>query len=558
MNMLKLKITHKIKITVLLLISIISIAFVATNSSDFEIIKNLDIYHSLVKEINLYYVDNPDPGKLVKTSIDAMLKSLDPYTMYIPEADMEDYKFQTTGQYGGVGAVIQTKNGKVTITEPYEGSPIQKAGLKAGDVIIEIDGQSVKDKNGDEVSKALKGQPKTNVKLLIKRPGTENTFEKTIDRENIQIKSVPYFGIIEENIGYIKLNSFTENCSQEVKTAFTELKEKQQIKSVVIDLRDNPGGLLIEAVHIVNLFVKKGEEIVSTKGRVEQWNKTFKTVYAPTDLEIPVIVLVNRMSASASEIVSGALQDLDRAVIIGQKTYGKGLVQTTRSLSYNSKLKVTTAKYYIPSGRCIQALDYSHRNPDGSVGKIPDSLITKFSTRNNRPVFDGGGIMPDIATTDDIYSNITLSLAQNDFIFDFVTQFVIKNDSISTPEKFVVTDQLYDEFISYLETKKFEYQTDRDKALQNLIEIAKKEKYYQTSEAEFENLKKKLAHNTRNDLLLFKDEISKIMLEEICSRFYYQSGRIRAELANDVHVKECVKILKDRNKYDSMLKNPSK
>ncbi|MBP6428403.1 MAG: S41 family peptidase, partial [Bacteroidia bacterium] len=390
--------TQKLKIVIILtaIASITSYSFV---DNYFEVSKNLDIFSSLYREVNMYYVDSVDPGKIMKKGIDEMLSSLDPYTNYIPESNIEDYRFMTTGQYGGIGAVIRPKGDYVIVSDPYEGFPADKAGLRAGDVILEIDGKTTKNKKTDEISRALKGSPKTEVKLLIKREGEEKPFEKILVREEIKVKPVPYYGMLDNKIGYIKLNSFTENCAKDVAEALKELKLKNNLSGLVLDLRGNPGGLLHEAVNTSNIFIPRGQEIVSTKGRYKDADRPYKAVNEAIDTELPLAVLVNSGSASASEIVSGSLQDLDRAVVIGQRTFGKGLVQTTRPLSYNSQLKITTSKYYIPSGRCIQALDYTHRNEDGSVGKIPDSLVSEFKTKAGRKVYDGGGIKPDYTTT---------------------------------------------------------------------------------------------------------------------------------------------------------------
>ena len=410
------------------LVGVASLTLVSfDDNTTFEIAKNLDIYYTLFRELNLYYVDDTKPGDLIKKSIDAMLTSLDPYTVYIPESQMEDFRFMTTGQYGGVGALIRKDGEYVVITEPYEGFPAQKNGINAGDVILEIDGQSIKGKNSSEVSDMLKGQPKTLLKLKLKRPGTTDPIEKNIEREEIKIDAVPYYGVFSDSIGYINLSSFTESAYADVKKALLDLKEKQNVKSIIFDLRGNPGGLLIEAVNITNLFVPKAESIVSTKGKVKDWDKNYTAAMSPVDTEMPIVILVNSGSASASEIVSGAIQDLDRGVIIGQRTFGKGLVQTTRPLSYNAKLKITTAKYYTPSGRCIQALDYTHRNPDGSVGKIPDSLVTEFKTKNGRSVYDGGGVSPDVLLESEQLSNLSGSLYNKNLFFDFATEFAIKH-----------------------------------------------------------------------------------------------------------------------------------
>ncbi|MFT7154623.1 MAG: carboxyl-terminal processing protease, partial [Alteromonas macleodii] len=401
----------------LVLLSLLTSSYV---DSYFEISKNLDIFITLFKELNLYYVDETQPGDLVEKGIDGMLLSLDPYTTYIPETDIEDYRFMTTGQYGGIGALIRKKDSLVVVAEPYEGFPAMKAGLLAGDEILEVNGQSIEGKSTGDISSFLKGQPQTEVKMKIKRFGVDKPFDVTIQREEIQIKSVPYLGMLNDEVGYLNLSSFTDNCSQDVKDAVVELKGKG-MKKLVLDLRGNPGGLLKEAVALSNLFVPRGEMIVSTKGKVKEWNKDYKAAQAPLDKDMPLAVLVSRGSASASEIVSGVIQDLDRGVIIGQRTFGKGLVQTTRPLSYNSQLKVTTAKYYIPSGRCIQALDYSNRNDDGSVGKVPDSLITKYETKAGRTVFDGGGINPDVEVKPMPLSDIAFNLGLKMLYFDFAT-----------------------------------------------------------------------------------------------------------------------------------------
>ena len=365
------------------------------DQKNFEIAKNLDIYHTLFRELNLFYVDDIQPNKLVKTSIDQMLGSLDPYTNYIPEDQIEDFRFMTTGEYAGIGALISKQNGKILIAEPYEGFPAQKFGLKAGDEILEVEGKSTEKMNTEDVSNLLKGPANKPVKIKLLRYGNKKPFEVDVVREKISIAAVPYFGMLNEKTAYIALSNFTANCSQEVKNAFIELQAKKP-EALVLDLRSNPGGLLEEAVQTVNLFVPKGSIIVSTKGKVKEWDKTYKAMSNPIDTTIKIAVLVNRNSASASEIVAGAFQDLDRGIVVGSRTFGKGLVQTTRDLSYGTKLKITTAKYYIPSGRCIQALDYTHRNEDGSVGHIPDSLITEFSTKTGRKVYDGGGVASDL------------------------------------------------------------------------------------------------------------------------------------------------------------------
>ena len=530
--------------------SFISYSFV---DNYFEISKNLDIFATLFRELNIYYVDETDPGKLVKKGIDAMLESLDPYTNYITESEIEDYRFMTTGQYGGIGALIQQKADQVVVKDPYEGFPAQKADLRAGDIILEIDGKPTKGKRTDDVSKALKGQPKTPVKLLIQREGESKPIEKTIERDEIKVKSVPYYSNIGNNIGYIKLNAFTENAGKEVRDALTDLKEKNKIQSLILDLRGNPGGLLNEAVNIVNLFVDKGKEIVNTKGKASEWDKSYKAINNPVDTDIPVVLIVNSGSASASEIVSGSMQDLDRGVILGQRTFGKGLVQTTRPLSYNTQLKVTTAKYYIPSGRCIQALDYTHRNEDGSVGKVADSLMRPFKTKIGRTVYDGGGILPDMVMEAPKYSNITMSLLSKYLIFDFATQYRIKHPTIAAVKDFNLQESDFSNFVAYVSDKEYDYTTKSEKALEDLKDNAEKEKYFTAIKPEYEALHSKMMHNKKEDLTKNKDEIMLLLKEEIVSRYYYQNGRTEANLSSDPQIKKATEVLLDKPLYNSIL-----
>lgn len=524
----------------------------------FELTKNLDIFVTLFKELNLYYVDETKPGDLIKTGIEGMLESLDPYTNYIPESDIEDFRFMQTGQYGGIGALIRTMDKKIVIAEPYENSPAQKAGLEAGDVIIEVNGKSTEGKNTEDISKILKGQPNTEVKLVLKREGVDKPIEKIIMREEIKVKSVPHFEMLNNEVGYIKLNQFTDKCTEEVQTAFKELKEKKGMKALVLGLRGNPGGLLNEAVSLSNLFVEKGQLVVSTKGKVKEWEKTYKAANQALDTEIPLVILVNSGSASASEIVSGTIQDLDRGIIVGQRSYGKGLVQTTRPLSYNTQLKVTTAKYYIPSGRCIQALDYSHRNEDGSVGKVPDSLMKKFTTKNGRVVYDGGGVLPDIVLEPVTYSQIARALNNKNMIFNFATKYKREHSTIPSVKKFQITDELFTGFTTYISDKDYEYSTHSEDVVKKFKETAEKEKYFKDVEAEYEALRTKLTHNKNEDLVTFKDEIKELLKEEIVSRYYYQKGRVESLLDRDPDVKEALSILADKNKYSSLLTGPVK
>ena len=522
--------------------------------SYFEISKNLDIFITLFKELNLYYVDDTQPGNLMEKGIDGMLESLDPYTTYIPETDIEDYRFMTTGQYGGIGAMIRKKDSLVVVAEPYDGFPAMKAGLMAGDEILEVNGKTTEGKSTGDISSVLKGQPNTEVKVKIKRYGVEKPFDVSITREEIKIKSVPYSGMLNDEVGYVNLSSFTDNCSQEVKEAIEELKG-QGMKKLVLDLRGNPGGLLNEAVALSNLFVAKGELIVSTKGKVKEWNKDYKAMQAPLDKDMPLAVLVNSGSASASEIVSGVIQDLDRGVVIGQRTFGKGLVQTTRPLSYNSQLKVTTAKYYIPSGRCIQALDYSNRNEDGSVGKVPDSLITRYETKSGRPVYDGGGINPDVEVEPNKMSDVAFNLAMKMLYFDFATEFRHKNEQIPSVTEFKIDDKIYSEFKTWLETKDFDYTTDSEKVLEKLKEVAEEEKYFARIKPEFEALEGQVKHNKARDLEDFQDEVKDLLRGEIISRYYHQRGRIEALLQEDPEVAKALDILASTQDYKRILTN---
>ncbi len=520
----------------------------------FEISKNLDIFATLFRELNIYYVDETNPGDLMKRGIDDMLSSLDPYTNYIPESEIEDYRYMTTGQYGGIGALIRQDSNYVIISEPYEGYPAQKADLRAGDKILRINDMDAKGKKTDDISKFLKGQASTAIKLLIEREGEKKPLEKIINREEIKIKSVAYYGMIAPSIGYIKLTGFTENAALEVKEALLALKKDPQLKSLVLDLRGNPGGLLNEAVDIVNLFVEKGTEVVSTRGKVKDWDKVHKAINNPVDLTIPMTVLIDRGSASAAEIVSGALQDLDRAVVIGQRSYGKGLVQQTRPLSYNAQLKVTVAKYYIPSGRCIQALDYSHHNEDGSVDKVPDSLISAFKTRNGRIVYDGGGVSPDVMVEPQKYSSILLSLVTKNLVFNYATKYRTKHASLYVPAKeFKVTDSVYNDFVAFLNGKDYDYTTRTEQTLEELKEDAKNDKTLDAIKVEIDSLINKVMHHKNQDLVKFKPEIKQFLEEEIASRYYFQNGRLEASLKEDLELKEALLVLNDMAKYQKLI-----
>ena len=501
----------------------------------------------------MFYVDEIDAGDLIKKSMDAMLASLDPYTTYIPESEMEDFKLMTTGEYAGIGSLISQHGDDIMIAEPYKDLPADKAGLKAGDVFVEINGIKIKGKSSSDVSNLLKGQANKPLTIKIRRPGVDKIIEKEVVREQIQLKSVPYHGMLDDSIGYINLNQFTNKAAGEVRNALSDLEEKNA-KSIVLDLRGNPGGLLDQAIEIVNLFVEKGETIVSTKGKVSQWDKTYLAQKVPVDTEIPIAVLVNRGSASASEIVSGAIQDLDRGIVVGQRTFGKGLVQTTRNLSYNSKLKVTTAKYYIPSGRCIQALDYTHRNKDGSVGKVPDTLISEFNTKNGRKVFDGGGILPDVKVKMDYFSSLSVGLIRKYKIFDYATLYTNKHAEIADAKSFELSDKDYEDFKQFLKTEKFDYESESTEILEALKKAAKEEKYFSIAKGEFDNLTAKLTPNLDRDLNMFEKEIKNLLTHEIVKRYQYQIGGILYALRDDKVLKEAMSTLKDQKKYDEILK----
>lgn len=535
------------------MITISGLGFLGFKKGDeFQIAKQMDIYFTLFRELNLFYVDEVEPEKLIETSIGKMLESLDPYTEYIPERELDDFKFQTTGEYGGIGALIRAKEDYPVIAQPYRNFPADKAGLRAGDKILEINGISTKGLPLEKVSDNLKGTPNSEVELKIERPFVNETFKRKLVRQEVKIPSVPYYGIVDNGIGFIHMSRFTTDCSQEVKEAVKALK-KQGAEKLILDLRGNPGGLLDEAVHLTNLFIPKGQEVVSTRGKIKQFDKTYKTEFFPLDIDIPLVVMVNRGSASASEIVAGAIQDYDRGVVIGQRTFGKGLVQTTRPVSYNGQLKVTTAKYYIPSGRCIQALDYSNRNEDGSVGHVPDSLISEFTTANGRIVYDGGGIHPDVEVEQETLSKIAISLLAKDLYFEFATRYRAEHPSIAEPEKFKLSAEDKQAFKVWLEDKDFDYETRTEKKLNDLVEAAKQEKYYAMAESTFTELEKQISHDKYKDLEVFEEEVMQMLEEEIVSRYYYQKGMIQAALEEDAQLEEAIDLLKDNEKYQSLL-----
>ena len=525
----------------------------APNEQGFEIVKNLDIYSNVIKELNTNYVDNINPGDLSKTAIDAMLESLDPYTNFISETEIEDYKFITTGEYGGIGALIHQNGPFVVISEPYEGSPAQKSDLRAGDIILEINGQSAKGKSYSDVSAILKGQSGTTINLKIQRPGESAPIEKTVNREIIKIDNIPYSGMLPHDIGYIKLTSFTQKAASEVKQAFLKLREKNTLKGVVIDIRSNGGGLLNEAVDIVNIFVDRGQDVVTTKGKLPDKNHTYKTTDAPVDATIPVAILVDGQSASASEILSGAMQDLDRGVVVGRRTFGKGLVQNVVPLSYNAQMKITVAKYYIPSGRCIQAIDYSHKNKEGVFGTIPDSLIAAFKTKDGRTVYEGRGIKPDIHSDRVDFSNIAMALYSKYLIFDFATQFRREHESIPPADKFEITDTIFNSFLAFISNKDYTYKTKSEEALEDLRKDSEKEHYFNAIKSEYDALKTQMDNDKKSDLTKFRSQITDLLKQEIVSRYYFQKGKIIASLETDKDIAAAIDALTNQVLYKSVL-----
>mgnify|MGYP001497251760 CR=1 FL=1 len=524
----------------------------------FEIGKNLDIFTELYKEVNRTYVDGTQPGDLIKIGIDAMLESLDPYTVYYPESDVESYKLMTTGQYGGIGARIRKIDDYVVVGEPYEGFPAHKIGLKAGDIILKVDGNSVKGKSTRDLSEILKGNPGTSLSMLIKRPGRKEEFEVTFRREKIQIKSVPYYGMLNDNVGYIKMKSFTRNVTKEVKDAFFQLKKNKDFNSLVFDLRGNPGGLLHEAIKIIELFVNKGQKVLESRAKISEWTDTYKTLNSPIDKEIDIVFLIDESSASASEIVSGVMQDFDRAIVLGRRSYGKGLVQVTRKLKYNTSVKVTKAKYYLPSGRCIQAIDYSKRNEKGKLIKTPDSLLEKFSTKNGREVLDASGITPDITIDKEKYAKVVVALLANNLIFNYVTQYVLKYDSIGPADQFKLSDADYEDFVRYLEKNDYNFETNTEKALQSLIKKAEKSDLLYQISTELDSIELKINAQKKDQIYQQKKQIKKLLEAEIATRYYLQRGGIQNSLSDDRDVEEAIKLLSEQVRYDSLLKGESK
>ena len=515
--------------------------------NNFEIAKSLDIYNSLLRELNLNYVDEINPGELNESAIKAMLDALDPYTVFIPESDIENAKFMTTGEYGGIGALIQYDGEWTRISDPYYGRPAQKSGLIAGDIILEVNGVDCKKKNTQEVSDLLKGQPNTEVTIKVRRYGEEKPLTKTLKREKVKIDNIPYYRVFDNGVAYLQLSGFTRDAAREMKEKVLEMKNSRQLKGFVVDLRGNGGGLMNEAVDIVNLFIPKGKAVVSMKGKAANTNSVYPTMADPVDLEIPLAVLVDRGSASASEIVAGALQDYDRAVIIGERTFGKGLVQNIFPLSYNTQVKVTVAHYYIPSGRCIQEIDYSHKK---DTTQKNDTLGKPFLTLGGRTVYEGHGIAPDVKVKRDPYATVTAYLYGKNYIFDYASKYYHEHKSIDSADRFQIDEATYQDFMKFVKDKNFSYTTDSEKAIEKLKKTAKDEGYLDKIQPQIDQLEKNFAAEKENDLLSNRKDIEELLRSEIVGRYYYQKGRIVANLNDDPDLKRAFEILLNTNGKD--------
>ncbi len=537
------------KIFFVVVLILVGFAFIESNTKQFEISKNLEIFANLYKELNTNYVDDLDPSKLMRTGIESMLGTLDPYTNYISEADIESYRYMAEGKYDGIGARVLKMGDYVTIVEPYEEGPAMKAGLLAGDQILAVDGRDAKGKKTDEVEDILRGFPGTDVTLTMKRPGQKESWDVVVKRDEVTVKNVPHFSMLSEDIGYVVLTTFTSNAGRNVADAIQQLKnENPNMRKLVFDLRDNGGGFLREAVSISNLFIPRDEVVVTTRGKVKDRDRSFKTKEAPMVPDMPVVVLTNKWTASASEIVSGVLQDLDRGVIVGQRTYGKGLVQNTVDLEYNAKLKLTTAKYYIPSGRCIQSVNYS----EGEPLDIPDSERAKFKTRGGRSVLDGGGITPDVKIDDRSKSSIVSFLEKNNLIFHYVTEYYQSHPTIPEPGDFHFEE--FDEFVEFVKSKNLEFKTKTETELEELQEAAEADHLEDVVQEQIKSMLQTVAEEKADDLYEYREEITDLIEKDIVTRYYYQTGKIKKSLQNDSEIEVAVELLNDMSKYESLLK----
>ena len=532
------------------------LSFSQEKHNNFEISKSIDIYNNVLRYLNMNYVDEINPAELNETAIKAMLKELDPYTVFIPESEIEDVRIMTMGEYGGIGSVIQYYDGNVHIYEPYENFPAHKAGLLPGDAIIEVNGVDTKGKSVSEVSELLKGQPNSQLTLKITREGEKDIITKTLKREKIKIDNIPYYTVLDEGVAYIALSQFTKDAAKELKEAFIEMKKSHELKGLVIDLRGNGGGLLNEAVDIVNIFVPKNKLVVYTKGKTSEQNRNYYTRQEPEDTEIPLVILVNESSASASEIVSGSIQDFDRGVIVGQRTFGKGLVQNILPMSYNTQMKVTVSKYYIPSKRCIQEIDYSKKINNDTISKN-DTLGPQFKTANGRIVYEGHGIQPDVKIEPEMLSTITAHLYAQNMIFKYANKFYKEHKSIASPEEFEITDEIYNDFVQFVEGEDFKYTSESEKDFEVLVKTAKMEGYYDNVKAQLEALENELKSHKDNDLFINREEIEDILRIEIVGRYYFQKGKIISTLEDDKELRRAVEIITNsngENEYETLLK----
>jgi len=543
-----------IYLSLLLLCTTVTVNGATENDQrSFRISKNLSIFNSLLRELDLFYVDTLNYDKVVKTTIDDMLMKMDPYTVYVPEEETDDLTFMTTGQYAGIGAVIMKKGNEVCVSEPYEGMPAQRNDIRAGDIILEVDGKKVDALSVSEVSALLKGTPNTTIKLKLKRLGVKKPIEKSFFREKIQVNPITYSAVLADKVGYVLLSDFTDRAAIELKNVVSDMVKQHQVESLILDIRNNGGGLVDEAVKILGYFLPKGTEVVTTKGKNKDADRTYKTPLEPVYPQMKLVVLTNRSSASASEILAGSVQDLDRGVIVGERTFGKGLVQNIRPIGYGGHLKVTTAKYYIPSGRCIQAIDYSHRNEDGSVGRVPDSLTTEFHTLNGRKVRDGGGIVPDSLTKNERKLNIAYYIYAQNLYFDFATQYVQLHPTIASPSEFKLTDAEFKSFTDYLIEKKFTYTSQTEKSYAEFFEMAEFEGFDKRAADEFKALKAKLVPDMTKSMEENRTDISDLLSLEIIKRYYFQKGEIQFSMRNDEDLKIALGLLKPDGGYSKVL-----